>query len=260
VEVTLGVPPFLKLLADEQRWKLLEALAVSDRRVQELVEVLRQPQNLVSYHLRKLREHAVVSERRSAADRRDVYYSLDLERLRGMLMSTGAALHPGLGHGTEAGPAAEDGAIGRPGPDGGPVRVLILCTHNSARSQMAEGILRDLAGAAVEVESAGTEVTRVHPLAIATLAARGLDISGQRSKHLDEFVGQRFDYVITVCDNARESCPIFPGAPERIHWSIPDPSGVEGGENEKAAAFQRAADDLTVRLRYLLALLRSRRG
>lgn len=260
MEMALGFPPFLKILADEQRWKLLEALAVSDRRVQELVQTLRQPQNLVSYHLRKLREHALVSERRSAADRRDVYYSLDLDRLKGMLMSTGEALHPGLRQSMEPGPGAESGAGALLGSAGTPVRVLILCTHNSARSQMAEGILRDLGGGAVEVESAGTEVTRVHPLAIATLAAKGLDISGQRSKHLDELAGQRFDYVITVCDNARESCPIFPGAPERIHWSIPDPSSVEGDEKERAAAFQRAADDLTVRLRYLLALLRRPRG
>jgi thioredoxin type arsenate reductase len=133
--------------------------------------------------------------------------------------------------------------------------VLFLCTHNSARSQMAEGILRQMAGGAIEVHSAGTEVTRVHPLAIETMAARGIDIAGQRSKHLDEFTGQTFDYVITVCDNAGESCPVFPGAPERIHWSISDPSGVEGDRSQRAAAFQRAAEDLRTRIGDLLPRL-----
>ena len=254
MEAAAGFPSFLKLLADEQRWKLLEALAYSDRRVQELVGVLQQPQNLVSYHLRKLREHALVRERRSAADRRDVYYSLDLDRLKGMLMSTGEALHPGLGEEPDSRldiPFAEMGKR---------IRVLFLCTHNSARSQMAEGILRNLGGERVEVASAGTEVTRVHPLAIKTMAARGIDIGGQHSKHLDEFIGQPFDYVITVCDRASETCPIFPGAPERIHWSIPDPSSVEGEDQEQEAAFQRAADDLLTRIRYLLAVLQRRPG
>lgn len=254
MEATAGFPPFLKLLADEQRWKLLEALAFSDRRVQELVRVLQQPQNLVSYHLRKLREHALVKERRSAADRRDVYYSLDLDRLKGMLMSTGEALHPGLGE--EPGddrniPLTQEGTR---------VRVLFLCTHNSARSQMAEGILRHMAGDKVEVASAGTEVTRVHPLAARTMEGRGIDISGQRSKHLDEFLDQPFDYVITVCDRASETCPVFPGAPERIHWSIPDPSSVEGDDKTREAAFQRAADELLTRIRYLLSLLQRRQG
>jgi arsenate reductase len=164
-----------------------------------------------------------------------------------MLMSTGTTLHPGLGEE----PTSEALlAVG-----GKQLRVLFLCTHNSARSQMAEGILRQMAGDQVEVHSAGTEVTRVHPLAIKTMEARDIDISGHRSKHLEEFLGQQFDYVITVCDNARETCPIFPGAPERIHWSIPDPSAVQGDETQREAAFQRAADELLTRIRYLLALM-----
>lgn len=254
MEEALGFPPFLKLLAHEQRWKLVAALAVSDRRVQELVGAVQQPQNLVSYHLRKLREHALVKERRSAADGRDIYYSLDLDRLKGMLMSTGEALHPGLG----GQPDAQDGIpLAR---ERKPSRVLFLCTHNSARSQMAEGILRHLAGDKVEVFSAGTEVTRVHPLAIKVMAARSIDISGQRSKHMDELLGQGFDYVITVCDRAGETCPVFPGEPERIHWSIPDPSGVQGDEAVRLRAFESAATDLFARIRYLLALLQRPRG
>lgn len=133
--------------------------------------------------------------------------------------------------------------------------VLFLCTHNSARSQMAEGILRHLGGDRVEAASAGTEVTRVHPLAIREMAERGIDISGQRSKHLNELLGERFDSVVTVCDNASESCPVFPGSPERIHWSIPDPSAAEGDEESRQAAFQKAADELMARIRELLGSL-----
>jgi thioredoxin type arsenate reductase len=241
-------PSFLKLLAHELRWHLVEALSHSDRRVQELVQLVGEPQNLVSYHLRQLRSQELVSERRSAADGRDVYYSLDLDRLKGLYLAAGEGLHPGI---TEhLGGAAEES---RTAP-ARRLRVLFLCTHNSARSQMAEAILRELGGDRVETASAGTEVTRVHPLAVREMAGRGIDISGQRSKHLEEFVGEDFDYVVTVCDNAREACPIFPGDPERIHWSIQDPSAVEGTEAIRAAAFKRAADELTTRIRYLLAL------
>jgi arsenate reductase len=134
-----------------------------------------------------------------------------------------------------------------------PLRILFLCTHNSARSQMAEAILRVLGGDRVEVASAGTEVTRVHPLAVREMAERGIDVGGQRSKHLNELLGERFDTVITVCDNAAESCPVFPGDPKRLHWSLPDPSAVEGTEEVQAAAFQRTADELTARIRDLLS-------
>jgi len=134
-------------------------------------------------------------------------------------------------------------------------RVLFLCTHNSARSQMAEGLFRHLAGGRFAVESAGTEASRVHPLAVRAMAERGIDISAQRSKHLAELAGQRFDLVVTVCDRASESCPIFPGAPRRLHWSIPDPSAAAGGEAERARAFAAAADDLAARIRELVALL-----
>lgn len=134
-------------------------------------------------------------------------------------------------------------------------RVLFLCTHNSARSQMAEGILRHLGGDRVEVHSAGTVATRVHPLAIAAMAEKGIEISGQRSKHIDELAGQAFDYVVTVCDNARESCPLFLRAPEQIHWSIADPSAVEGDEATRAHAFRVASDELMTRIRDFLLII-----
>jgi arsenate reductase len=131
-------------------------------------------------------------------------------------------------------------------------RVLILCTGNSARSQMAEGLLRHLGNAGgdrFEVESAGTRPGRVRPEAIAVMRELGIDISGHRSKSVDEFAGQRFDYVLTVCDNARESCPIYPGHANRLHHSFDDPAAVEGDEEERLAAFRRVRDEIRAYLR-----------
>ena len=127
-------------------------------------------------------------------------------------------------------------------------RVLILCTGNSARSQMAEGLLRAIASERVEVFSAGSKPSRVNPYAIRAMAKRGIDISGQRSKHLNEYLNQPFDTVITVCDQAAETCPIFPGRAQRIHWSFPDPAAVEGSHTEILAAFERVRNDLEVQL------------
>jgi arsenate reductase len=124
------------------------------------------------------------------------------------------------------------------------MRVLFLCTGNSARSQMAEGLLRSFGGGRYEVLSAGTRPSLVRPEAIAVMSELGIDLSGHRSKNVREFDGQHFDYVITVCDQANESCPIFPGETERIHWSVPDPAAVEGSETERLAAFRRVRDSL----------------
>ncbi len=130
----------------------------------------------------------------------------------------------------------------------GKKRVLILCTGNSARSQMAEGLLRRLAGDKFEVASAGVAPTRVRPEAIAVMQEIGIDITSHRSKSVEEFAGQEFDYVITVCDNAKESCPVFPGKSERIHWSFDDPAAVEGDEETRIAAFRRVRDEIADRL------------
>ncbi len=129
-----------------------------------------------------------------------------------------------------------------------PKRVLFLCTHNSARSQMAEGLLRALGRGSFESFSAGTEQTRVRPEAITAMAELGIDISGQTSKTLDIYLSEPFDEVITVCDSANESCPVFPGARSRRHWSIDDPSGVKGSDEERLAAFRRARDDVRQRI------------
>jgi len=128
-------------------------------------------------------------------------------------------------------------------------RVLILCTGNSARSQMAEGLLRNLADDRFQVESAGVAPTRVRPEAITVMRELGIDISQHRSKSLDEFLGQQFDYVITVCDNANEQCPVFPANTKRIHWSFEDPAAAAGNEQSRLAVFRRVRDEILERLR-----------
>ncbi len=134
-------------------------------------------------------------------------------------------------------------------------RVLILCTGNSARSQMAEGLLRHLAGDRFEVFSAGTRPSVVNPLAIEAMQEVGIDISGHRSKSLTEFLDQPFDYVITVCDQAAEACPVFPGPAQRIHWSFPDPAAVTGTPDVRLAAFRRVRDAINKQLRAWLATM-----
>ncbi|MFW6075382.1 MAG: arsenate reductase ArsC [Chloroflexota bacterium] len=136
-------------------------------------------------------------------------------------------------------------------------RVLFLCTHNSARSQMAEALLRHMASDTFEVYSAGNDPTGVNPFAVEAMKQINIDISGAESKHLDQYVGQDFDYVITVCDKANESCPVFPGDPNRIHWSFEDPSAAEGTDEEKLDVFRKTRDRINMRLRnWLLAVNR----
>jgi arsenate reductase (thioredoxin) len=128
-------------------------------------------------------------------------------------------------------------------------RVLFLCTHNSARSQMAEGLLRHLAGDRFEIMSAGTEATSVRPEAIRAMADLGVDISGQSSKTLERYLGEPFDYVVTVCDDANEACPVFPGAENRLHWSFQDPSRAEGSEEKRLEVFRKVRDEIQARIR-----------
>lgn len=130
-------------------------------------------------------------------------------------------------------------------------KVLVLCTGNSARSQMAEGLLRHDAGDRFEVVSGGVAPTHVRPEAIEVMREIGIDISGHRSKSVDEFTGQEFDYVITVCDNANEQCPIFPGNTQRIHWSFQDPASARGDNEARLAVFRRIRDEIRARLRTL---------
>jgi arsenate reductase (thioredoxin) len=132
-------------------------------------------------------------------------------------------------------------------------RVLILCTGNSARSQMAEGLLRHFAGETFAAYSAGTHPSTVHPLAVAAMHELGIDISTHRSKSVNEFVGEQFDTVITVCDSAAAACPFFPGAPRRIHWSVPDPAAASGLREQRLQAFRSVRDTLVMLLKHFLA-------
>ena len=133
-----------------------------------------------------------------------------------------------------------------------PVRVLILCTGNSARSQMAEGLLREMGGDRFEVASAGVAPSFVRPEAIAVMREVDIDISGHKSKSVDEFINQEFDYVITVCDNANEQCPVFPGNTRRLHWSFDDPAAAKGDEEQRLAVFRRGRDEIRQRLQLFL--------
>jgi protein-tyrosine-phosphatase/DNA-binding transcriptional ArsR family regulator len=247
--VLVQPPGVLKLIAHEVRWNLVQHLAHSDYRVQDLVEKLKLPQNLVSYHLKQLRLGLLVTERRSSADERSIFYSLDMEHLQEFYLSAGEMLHP-----------AVTAALVTAGQDEMqahvPLRVLFLCTENSARSQMAEALLRRLSHGSVEVESAGSKpALHIHPLARRTLEERGIDMSHAFPKHFEMFLSQQFDAIVTVCDRVRESCPTFPGDPERVHWSFPDPAIVQGTEVEQLHAFEQTALQLTTRLRLLLTLL-----
>lgn len=242
----LALPSFnlFKLLAHDLRWQLVAALAHSDYRVQELARQVARPLNLVSYHLRLLREAGLVQEQRSSADRRDVYCSLNLAQLADSYGATGLALHPLLGN------------SGKLPPRNIPTRVLFLCTHNSARSQMAEGILRAQAESRpLTVASAGNHPATVRPEAIAAAAALGVDIHGQQSKHLDTLSGQSFDYVITVCDQVRKECPVFGRGTTMLHWSIPDPVAAQGDTDTCAAVFRRTAHTLAQRIEHFLLCL-----
>jgi protein-tyrosine-phosphatase len=158
-----------------------------------------------------------------------------------MLANAGRALHPGLVAGVPARPSRPRAA-----------RVLFLCTGNSARSQIAEALAGRLSGGAVRAASAGSSPKPLHPNALRVMRDRGFATGRLRSKHLSEFADQHFDYVITLCDRVREVCPEFPGGARQIHWSMPDPSSEPGSDDDTLPAFERVADELTVRIGFLL--------
>jgi protein-tyrosine-phosphatase len=192
-----------------------------------------------------------VSLRRSAADGRDTYYVLDLVRCGELLASAGVALYPGLAPTTRAHVGRKRGST--------LARALFLCTGNSARSQMAEAFCKQLSDGAVSAVSAGSDPKPLHPNAVRVMGARAIDISGRRSKHLSEFAGRRFDYVISLCDRVREVCPEFPGGPELIHWSIPDPAREPGRDEETLPAFERTAAELETRIGFLIEAIKATR-
>jgi protein-tyrosine-phosphatase len=246
VAVHEGPPPFLQLAGDPVRWRLLSELVRSDRRVGELTQLVGQPQNLVSYHLGRLRQGGLVSVRRSAADARSAYYSVDLVRCGRLLADAGGALHPGLRL-TPPPPRPE-----RRSPRARRMRVLFLCTGNSARSPMAAALIEHLSEGAVAASSAGSRPKPLHPNAVRALREHGVELRDHRPRHLDGLGGRRFDSVISLCDRVREVCPELPGPPEKIHWSIADPTAGDGSDDELYPAFQRLATDLVSRIAFLL--------
>lgn len=240
-------PAFVALAGHPVRWGLLSELALSDRHVNELTQLLGQPQALVSYHLARLRDGGLVTSNRSAHDGRASYYRVDLQGCGAALSATGASLHPGLA--LRPVPPAVTSRRRRP------VRVLFACTGNGARSQIAEALLQQMAGDRVEVVSGGSHPKPIHPNAIRVLAERGIDIRGRRSKSVDEFAGQSFDVVVTLCDKVREACPELSTRAQAIHWSIADPSRAPGGNRATYPVFSALATELETRIGFLLALI-----
>jgi protein-tyrosine-phosphatase/DNA-binding transcriptional ArsR family regulator len=243
-------PRFLQLVAHPVRWRLLRELAHSDRAVHELTELVDERQNLVSYHLRQLGSAGVVRSRHSSADRRDRYYAIDLMRCGELLQVSGASLHPALRLAPPPPEARRISNHSRRRP-----RVLFLCTGNSARSQMAEALLARMSDGAVEAASAGSDPKPLHRNAVRVMRKRGIDISGNRSKHLRELSSQRFDVVITLCDRVREVCPEFPSHPDLVHWSVPDPALAGPDDRATYGVFEGIAAELETRLWFLLARL-----
>lgn len=234
------VPAFVRLAAHPVRWRLLTELAGTDLRVRELVARVGEPQNLVSYHLRLLRDGGLVTTTRSSFDGRDSYYHLDLDRCGSALADAGAALHPAL-------------AGRREPPAPGRAAVLFVCTGNSARSPVAEALLRHHTHGRVATASVGTAPKpALHPDAVRVLRTGfGIDVSGRRPRGFDTVADRRFSHVVSLCDRAREALPDLPEAARRVHWSIPDPAAAP----DTRPAFGRAAHDIDARVRHLLPAL-----
>ena len=252
VEFSRDVPPvFVRLSAHPLRWRLLAELADSDYRVRDLVALVGEPQSLVSYHLRLLRDGGLVTAGRSSFDGRDNYYHLELDRCAAALADTGVALHPALR--PESSPRLT-AVVPRSSKR---VGVLFVCTGNSARSPIAEALLRHRSSGRVAVVSAGIRPkTRLHPEAVRVLREEfGVDVADQRPRHLDSMTNRRFDYLVSLCDKAREALPVFPGQPRRVHWSVPDPATAGDLDQASYAAFQHTATDIDTRIRHLLPVL-----
>jgi protein-tyrosine-phosphatase/DNA-binding transcriptional ArsR family regulator len=242
-------PQFVRLIAHPLRWQLLRELVQSDRAVRELTQLIDEPQNLVSYHLRQLRDGGLVFARRSSADGRDSYYAIDLSACQEALQAAGGSLHPALWLAPvpPTRPPSRHSRRRR--------RALFLCTGNSTRSQIAEALIKRMSDGNVEAASAGSNPKPLHPNAVRVLRKRGIDISANRTKHLDEFLSQRFDIVITLCDRVREVCPEFPSHPQLVHWSVPDPA-VEGPTDRASyPVFESTATELETRISFLFHLL-----
>lgn len=240
------------MAAHPLRWRLMCELASGDLRVGELTAMTGERQNLISYHLAQLRRSGLVRSRRSSFDGRDVYYRLDLSRCGELLAACGPALHPGLR------PVAPTTAATATATGAGPVAtsesrdVLFLCTGNSARSQIAEAFVNAVPATKMRAFSAGVRPKPLHPGAVLAMTEYGIDLAGQRSKHLSVFADRRFSYVVTLCDRVREACPQYRRHPGFRHWSTQDPSAAGRGD-DGGSAFRAVTADLDERVRFFLA-------
>ncbi len=234
------VPQLMQMASHPVRWALLTELAAGDHRVRELAAAVNEPQNLVSYHLRLLRSAGLIDARRSNFDGRDTYYQLNLTRCAGAFADAAAALHPSLAAAPTTQPAGS---------------VLFLCTGNSARSPMAEALLRKKGGTRVRAASAGSHPKpALHPNAVRIMRDMyGIDLRDSRPRPITAVARRRFDYVITLCDKVREYAHEH-GVATAMHWSLPDPSAA-GGERASYPEFRRVASELDNRIEFLLPVL-----
>jgi protein-tyrosine-phosphatase/DNA-binding transcriptional ArsR family regulator len=238
------VPALMQMASHPLRWALLCELAAGDRRVRELTAAVDEPQNLVSYHLRLLRSAGLIAARRSTFDGRDTYYHLDVRNCGRAFADAGAALHPALGPAVTGKPAAGS--------------VLFLCTGNSARSPIAEALLREKGGGRVRACSAGSHPKpELHRNAVRVLREMyGIDLGGRRPQSLTAISRRRFDHVITLCDKVREYARDH-GLATTMHWSLPDPSAAGGSDRVSYPEFRRVAKELDSRIESLLPVLRT---
>lgn len=243
-----SLPDFLKVVAHETRWRMLTQLAASEYSIAELSIALREPQSIVADHIQMLHDQGLITQRRSVSDEHIRYYSFDLEAVRAQYVQIGEALHPAFFSSQFPQPPVT-------APAKKIARVLFLCTENSARSQMAEALLTSISHGTVEAASAGSNPTQIHPYALRALAAVGIDINQRKSKHVDQFLDQTFDRIITLCDRMHEACLHVSNDPHCLHWGFPDPAGVQGTEEQKYRAFEQTGLQLATRIRYLLIFL-----
>jgi protein-tyrosine-phosphatase/DNA-binding transcriptional ArsR family regulator len=235
------VPQLMQMASHPVRWALLTELAAGDHRVRELAVAVDEPQNLVSYHLRLLRSAGLIDARRSNFDARDSYYHLNLTRCAAEFATAASALHPALAAASTAQPPALRS-------------VLFLCSGNSARSPMAEALLREKGGGRIRAASAGSHPKpRLHPNAVRIMRdLYGIDLRGTRPQPLAAVTRRRFDCVITLCDKVREYADDH-GVATAMHWSLPDPSAATG--RASYPEFRRVATELNNRIEFLLPVL-----
>lgn len=244
-------PAVIKALANDIRWQLVQLLSHSDRTTHELSQRLNVPDNQVTHHMTTLIQAGLAKQRRSSVNELEVYYSVDLPVLAHAFRQASENLHPALL--SKEQPETAASKLNRP------LRLLFLCTHNSARSQMAEGLARHFGNGRIEAFSAGTESTFIKPEAIEAMRQRGIDITSQQSEVLTKYLNDDFDYVITVCDSAKETCPYFSGGKHQIHWSFADPSD-EPDPQKRQVAFNRTARELATRIQFLIMMAARTQG